>query len=168
MARRTNKPPPKHLRKMAAFNQEIAKIEQEDLLFQHPSFLGNQRQFIDTLYKELPSLASRLSSYLSAVPERIVGNNGTVQLMLPEDVALTDGQLQLYKVILQKGLPNQQPISMTGDQQQKTDGKVHITINQAGPEIDFDQTGEVIDGVKKGRAQQVGTLTFKKPEEVAS
>ncbi len=164
MARRIDKKPPKHLRKMAAFNQEISKIEQEDMLFQHPSFLGNQRQFIDTLYKELPALADRLVSYMSAVPERHVSANGTMQLMIPEKAALTDGQLQLFKMILQKGLPNQQPVNMNGDQSQKTDGKVHITINQSGPEIDFDQSGEVIQGVQQGRAKQVGTLTFKKPE----
>jgi hypothetical protein len=86
--------------------------------------------------------------------------------MLPEGVALTDGQLQLYKMILQKGLPNQQPVSMSGDQTQRADGKVHITINQSGPEIDFEETGSVIQGVQQGQAKQVGTLTFNKPKVV--
>ena len=136
------------------------------MLFKHPSFLGNQRQFIDTLYTELPALASRLVDYLHARPERITSSNGTVQLLVPEKEALTDGQLQMYKLILQKGLPTQQPVSMNGDQAERADGKVHITINQSGPEIDFEQTGEVIQGVKSGKATQVGTLTFKRPEEL--
>ena len=165
MARKINKRP-SQLQKLGELDNELAKIEEEDLLFQHPSFLGNQRQFVDSLYRELPHLAVRLVNFLKATPERISSSNGTVQLMLPEDVALTDGQLQLFKMILQKGLPNQQPISMTGNQSQKTDGKVHITINQSGPEIDFEQTGNVIQGVQQGQATQVGTLTFKKPAAV--
>ena len=70
----------------------------------------------------------------------------------------------MYKMILQKALPNQQPINVNGDQSQRTDGKVHITINQSGPDIDFETTGEVIEGVQTGQASKIGTLTFKKPE----
>ena len=164
MARRIAKKPPKHLRNLASFTQELEKVEAEDTVGKHPSFLGNQRQFVDRLYKELPDLADKLLSYLQATPERIISNNGTAQLMVPADVALTEGQLQMYKMILQKALPNQQPINVNGDQSQRTDGKVHITINQSGPDIDFETTGEVIEGVQTGQASKIGTLTFKKPE----
>jgi hypothetical protein len=160
MARRIKKRPDQ----LQKLDRELSKIEEEENLFQHPSFLGNQRQFIDKLYTKLPSLADRLVTYLEAVPERVISSNGTVQMLVPEGAALTDGQLQLYKMILQKGLPNQQPVNMNGDQTQRADGKVHITINQSGPEIDFEQTGEVIQGVHTGQAKQVGTLSFKKPE----
>lgn len=166
MARRITKKPPKHLRNLSAFNQELEKIEGGDISQKYPSFLGNQRQFVDRLYNHLPDLAERLVSFLQATPERITSSNGTTQLLVPPDVALTDGQLQMYKLILQKGLPNQQPVNINGDQTQRNEGKVHITINQSGPDIDFAESGKVIDGVQQGQASQIGTLRFKKPAVV--
>ena len=130
MARRIDKSVPKHLRNAVQLEQELALIEKEDMMLQHPTFLGNQRQFIDRIYQHLPEVADKLVKFMTANPERVYGSNGTVQLMLPEDVAMTDGQLQLFKLILQKGLPNQAPVTMSGEQNQFGSGKVAITINQ--------------------------------------
>ena len=100
---------------------------------------------------------------MTAQPERVYGSNGTVQLMVPEDRALTDGQLQLFKMVLQKGLPNQAPVSMQGKQNPMDSGKVNITINQTGPSVDFDTLSAPVDGVIQGRAERVNTLSFKRP-----
>ena len=97
MARRISKVP-KRLQSAFELERELARVEQEDMLMQHPSFLGNQRQFIDRIYQYLPDMADKLVGFMSAKPERVYGNNGTVQLMVPEDRALTDGQLQLFKI----------------------------------------------------------------------
>jgi hypothetical protein len=83
--------------------------------------------------------------------------------MVPEDRALTDGQLQLFKMVLQKGLPNQAPISMQGKQNPMESGKVNITINQTGPSVDFDNLSAPVDGIIQGRAEKVNTLSFKRP-----
>lgn len=162
MARRISKVP-KRLENAVKLEHELAKIEQEDMMLQHPSFLGNQRQFIDRIYQYLPDMADKLVSYMTAKPERVYGNNGTVQLMVPEDRALTDGQLQLFKMVLQKGLPNQAPISMQGKQNPMESGKVNITINQTGPSVDFDNLSAPVDGIIQGRAEKVNTLSFKRP-----
>ena len=164
MARRISKVP-KRLQNAVELEQELAKVEREDMLMQHPSFLGNQRQFIDRIYQYLPDMVDKLVGYMSAQPERVYGNNGTVQLMVPEDRALTDGQLQLFKMVLQKGLPNQAPISMQGKQNPMETGKVNITINQTGPSVDFDTLTAPIDGVIQGRAEKVNTLSFKRPSK---
>lgn len=162
MARRISKVP-KRLENAVKLEHELAKVEQEDMMLQHPSFLGNQRQFIDRIYQYLPDMADKLVSYMTAKPERVYGNNGTVQLMVPEDRALTDGQLQLFKMVLQKGLPNQAPISMQGKQNPMESGKVNITINQTGPSVDFDNLSAPVDGIIQGRAEKVNTLSFKRP-----
>jgi hypothetical protein len=162
VARRISKVP-KRLENAVKLEHELAKIEQEDMMLQHPSFLGNQRQFIDRIYQYLPDMADKLVSYMTAKPERVYGNNGTVQLMVPEDRALTDGQLQLFKMVLQKGLPNQAPISMQGKQNPMESGKVNITINQTGPSVDFDNLSAPVDGIIQGRAEKVNTLSFKRP-----
>jgi len=162
MARRISKVP-KHLQNAVSLNQQLAKVEAEDMLFQHPSFLGNQRQFIDRIYEYLPNMADKLVAFMGATPERVYGNNGSVQLMVPEEVALTDGQLQLFKMVLQKGLPNQSPVSMGGKQSPMETGKVNITINQTGPSVDFDKLSTPVDGVVQGRAEKVNTLSFKRP-----
>lgn len=162
MARRISKVP-KRLENAVKLEHELAKVEQEDMMLQHPSFLGNQRQFIDRIYQYLPDMADKLVSYMTAKPERVYGNNGTVQLMVPEDRALTDGQLQLFKMVLQKGLPNQAPISMQGKQNPMESGKVNITINQTGPSVDFDNLSAPVDGIIQGKAEKVHTLSFKRP-----
>jgi hypothetical protein len=162
VARRISKVP-KRLENAVKLEHELAKVEQEDMMLQHPSFLGNQRQFIDRIYQYLPDMADKLVSYMTAKPERVYGNNGTVQLMVPEDRALTDGQLQLFKMVLQKGLPNQAPISMQGKQNPMESGKVNITINQTGPSVDFDNLSAPVDGIIQGRAEKVNTLSFKRP-----
>ena len=162
MARRISKVP-KRIGNAVKVENELAKVEQEDMLLQHPSFLGNQRQFIDRIYQYLPDMADKLVSYMTAQPERVYGNNGTVQLMVPEDRALTDGQLQLFKMVLQKGLPNQAPVSMQGKQNPMESGKVNITINQTGPSVDFDTLSAPVYGVIQGRAEKVNTLSFKRP-----
>lgn len=164
MARRIDKPVPKHLRNQVALEEELALIEKEDMMLQHPTFLGNQRQFIDRIYQHLPDVADKLIKFMAASPERVYGSNGTVQLMLPEDVALTDGQLQVFKLILTKGLPNQAPVNMQGEQNAFANGKVNITINQTGPNVDLENVTSSVDGVRRGQAEKVGTVTFKRPE----
>ncbi|MAH25104.1 MAG: hypothetical protein CMP82_15010 [Gammaproteobacteria bacterium] len=166
MARRIDKPVPKHLRNAVELEQELALIEKEDMMLQHPTFLGNQRQFIDRIYQHLPEVADKLVKFMTANPERVYGSNGTVQLMLPEEVAMTDGQLQLFKLILQKGLPNQAPVTMSGEQNQFGSGKVAITINQTGPNVDLENITSSVDGVRRGQAEKVNTISFNRPDIV--
>jgi hypothetical protein len=96
----------------------------------------------------------------------VYGSNGTVQLMLPEDVAMTDGQLQLFKLILQKGLPNQAPVNMQGEQNQLGSGQVAITINQTGPSVDLEGITSSVDGIRRGQAEKVNTISFNRPDVV--
>lgn len=166
MARRIDKPIPKHLRNAVELEQELSLIEKEDMMLQHPSFLGNQRQFIDRIYQHLPQVAEKLIQFMTANPERVYGSNGTVQLMLPEDVAMTDGQLQLFKLILQKGLPNQAPVNMQGEQNHLGTGKVAITINQTGPSVDLEGITSSVDGIRRGQAEKVNTISFNRPDVV--
>ena len=166
MASRVDKPVPKHLRNQVALEKELSVIEKEDMMLQHPTFLGSQRQFIDRIYQHLPEVADKLINFMAASPERVYGSNGTVQLMLPENVALTDGQLQLFKLILQKGLPNQAPVNMQGDQNQFANGKVNITINQTGPTPDLENITSPIDGIRRGQAEKVNTISFNRPEVI--
>jgi hypothetical protein len=166
MARRIDKPIPKHLRNAVELEQELSLIEKEDMMLQHPSFLGNQRQFIDRIYQHLPQVAEKLIQFMTANPERVYGSNGTVQLMLPEDVAMTDGQLQLFKLILQKGLPNQAPVNMQGEQNQLGSGQVAITINQTGPSVDLEGITSSVDGIRRGQAEKVNTISFNRPDVV--
>ena len=84
MARRIDKPVPKHLRNAVELEQELALIEKEDMMLQHPTFLGNQRQFIDRIYQHLPEVADKLVKFMTANPERVYGSNGTVQLCCPK------------------------------------------------------------------------------------
>ena len=70
MARRINKPVPKHLRNAVELEQELALIEKEDMMLQHPTFLGNQRQFIDRIYRA-PEVADKLVKFMTANPERV-------------------------------------------------------------------------------------------------
>ena len=86
--------------------------------------------------------------------------------MLPENVALTDGQLQLFKLILQKGLPNQAPVNMQGDQNQFANGKVNITINQTGATPDLENITSPVDGIRRGQAEKVNTISFNRPEVI--
>ena len=162
MARRINRVP-KQLKNAVELENHLTKVEKEDMMLQHPSFLGNQRQFIDRIYQCLPDMADKLVGFMTAQPERVYGSNGTVQLMVPEDRALTDGQLQLFKMVLQKGLPNQAPVSIQGKQNPMDSSKVNITINQTGPSVDFDTLSAPVDGVIQGRAERVNTLSFKRP-----
>ena len=85
MARRIDKPVPKHLRNAVGLEQELALIEKEDMMLQHPTFLGNQRQFIDRIYQHLPEVADKAGQvYDGESRAGIRVSNGTVQLMLPE------------------------------------------------------------------------------------
>ena len=55
---------------------------------------------------------------------------------------------------------------MSGEQNQFGSGKVAITINQTGPSVDLENITSSVDGVRRGQAEKVNTISFNRPDIV--
>jgi len=53
---------------------------------------------------------------------------------------------------------------MQGEQNPLASGKVNITINQTGPSVDLENITSPVDGVRRGQAEKVNTISFNRPE----
>lgn len=151
--------------------QDVGEHAQQQLLKQlaasghlRPTFVDHGSQFRDKVMEAMPGLAQRLIDFLGAAPTYSFNNAGNPVLVVPEEFALTEPQIRLLQSVLDKFVPQQKPMDLSGDQ--KTQGgtrKVSIHVATVGNAPEYSKLPGGSDGIAgAGEAKQITTITFDK------
>lgn len=130
-------------------------------------FMAGHRQFLDALAKQFPDFVKRLSDYMMAPVNHVVLPNGQISKQVDPVDDLTEGQVILFRAILNKLLPSHTITSGTNQPANPVPqgGTINISIHTVGPALDPHRMPGV-DGVVSGQAVPTAKITFHAPKVI--